>query len=226
MQIIKHNNDQFCAEHPRRGYFITFEGLEGAGKTTLLNLVRDFLTKSNVNYLISRETGGTEIAELIRNILHSHHKESMTPDAELLLVFASRAQHLANLIKPALDCGKWVLCDRFTDSTYAYQGAGRGINADKIALLENFVQGDLRPDLTFLLDIEPEVGLQRISKKRDFDRFEVSDLVFFKRVRNGYLARVRKEPQRFRVIDATKTPLEIKEVAEKFLAEFMEHAHA
>lgn len=204
-----------------RGRFITFEGLEGAGKSTVIALVRDFLTQARIDYITSRETGGTEIAELIRDILHAHHKEDMAPDAELLLVFASRAQHLARVIQPALAKGQWVLCDRFTDSTYAYQGAGRGLPEEKIALLENFVQGNLRPDLTFLLDIDPAIGFKRIGTTRELDRFEKSELDFFKRARANYLMRAQQYAQRFRVIDAAQSPKQIQKQVETILVELV-----
>jgi dTMP kinase len=203
------------------GKFITFEGLEGAGKSTVIGLVRDFLAKAGIDYITSRETGGTEIAELIRNILHSHHQEEMVPDAEVLLVFASRAQHLARVIKPALAKGQWVLCDRFTDTTYAYQGAGRGLPEEKIALLETFVQGNLRPDLTFLLDIDPEIGFQRIGTTRELDRFEKSDLDFFKRARANYLMRAKQYATRFRIINAAQSQEQIQRQVETILVELV-----
>lgn len=205
-----------------KGKFITVEGVEGAGKSTIINFIKKFFADKNIPCVFTHETGGTEIAEHIRNILHSHHHEKMHPDTELLLAFASRAQHLNQLILPTINSGKWVLSDRFTDSTYAYQGAGRGIATKKIALLEKLVQGDFRPDLTLLLDIDPLVGMARKNSKADIlDRFEVEEIEFFQRVRECYLELALNNPQRFRIIDAAKTindvELQIQEIFAKIL---------
>lgn len=190
----------------KRGYFITLEGIEGAGKSTVLQFIADFLRQKDIEVVITREPGGTEIAEKIRTILLSHHHEVMHHDTEMLLYFAGRAQHLHKVILPALEEGKWVLCDRFTDATYAYQGGGRGISMERIAILEEWVQKKIRPDVTFLLDVDVEVGMQRIKKDRTLDRFEVEANSFFERIRKCYLEMAAKEPKRYQVIDANKPP--------------------
>lgn len=206
------------------GKFITFEGIEGVGKSTQISLVAEQLKKSGVDVLVTREPGGTEIAEEIRNILLAHHTETMTPIAELLLLFASRAQHLAKVIIPALKAGTCVLCDRFTDATYAYQGGGRGIYLQNILQLENLVQGDLRPDFTILLDVsDVSLCLSRAKGGGSGDRIEIEELAFFERSRKIYLARANSNPARFGVIDAAKPILEVQQqviraINEKFSA--------
>lgn len=191
-----------------RGRFITIEGGEGVGKTTNLALVERLIREAGKDLVRTREPGGTPLAERIRELLLDPAHAGMADDCELLLVFAARAEHLARLIRPALEAGQWVLCDRFTDATYAYQGYGRGLSLDRIAELERMVQGDLRPDLTLLLDVPVETGLARASARGELDRFEQEQQAFFERVREGYLARAAAEPDRFRVIDASQ-PLEI-----------------
>lgn len=193
----------------QKGYFITLEGVEGAGKSTAAELLAEYLREKNVDFILTREPGGTEIAEKVRKILLDHHQEPMHPDTEMLLYFAARAQHLNQLIIPALARGQWVICDRFTDATYAYQGGGRGLSQEKIAILEQWVQGDLRPDYTLLFDVAVGVGLERIKKNRVLDRFEVEHEDFFAKIRNCYLERASKEPNRFRIIDANKAPDEV-----------------
>lgn len=188
-------------------YFITIEGLEGAGKSVVLPFIEKYLKENKINFIITREPGGTKIAEKIRDVVLSHSTETVHKDTELLLYFAARAQHLAEIINPALSRGLWVLSDRFTDATYAYQGAGRGIDANKIEILENLVQGDLRPDLVLILDVDPQVGLQRISKERELDRLEIEQIGFYNRVRDCYLQRAKQNPNRYRIIDANQ-PLE------------------
>jgi len=190
-----------------RGKFITLEGSEGSGKSTNLAYIRDRLVEQGIDLIVTREPGGTALGEAIRALLLDHRNTAMCSDTELLLMFAARAQHLAELIIPALDAGKWVLCDRFTDATYAYQGAGRGIANERIALLEQWVQGELRPDLTLFLDLPVSLGLERASNRGEPDRFEREKLEFFERVREGYLAQARQAPQRYQVIDAS-CPLE------------------
>jgi dTMP kinase len=204
------------------GKFITFEGIEGVGKSTQIKLFTENLVKADVEVVTTREPGGTEIAEAIRTVLLSHYAEKMTPTAEMLLLFASRAQHISSVIKPALQDGKCVVCDRFTDATYAYQGGGRGIYLQNILQLENLVQGDLRPDLTLLLDI-PDVNLclTRAKGIGTGDRIEIEELSFFERARKIYLARANGNPARFRIIDAAKPVAEVQEaiiqaVDEKF----------
>ena len=192
------------------GKFITFEGIEGVGKSTQVSMLAEDLRKADVDVIVTREPGGTEIAEAIRAVLLAHHQETMTPITELLLLFAARAQHIANKIKPALQAGKCVISDRFTDATYAYQGGGRGIYLQNILQLENLVQGDLRPDLTLLLDI-PDVNLciTRAKGIGTGDRIEIEELSFFERARKIYLARANGNPSRFRIIDATASVAEV-----------------
>lgn len=184
--------------------FITLEGGEGAGKSTCLTFIRDYFSERNFSLLVTREPGGTPLAEEIRELLLCRRDESVVPDAELLLIFAARAQHLAEKISPALARGEWVLCDRFTDATYAYQGGGRGLSTARIADLERLVQGDMRPGLTLLLDLPVVQGMARAEARSQKDRFEIEQQAFFERVRQTYRARAEAEPQRFRVIDASQ----------------------
>jgi dTMP kinase len=188
------------------GRFVTFEGIEGVGKTTQVASIARMLEQRGVAHVVTREPGGTPLAEKIRDLVLSARAEALPPVAELLLMFAARAVHLNNHIEPHLAAGRWVICDRFTDATYAYQGAGRGMNTEDIARLESLVQGARRPDLTVLLDVPVALGLAR-SQKRDAgktrDRFERERAEFFERVRDGYLARAQREPDRIRVIDAS-----------------------
>ncbi len=189
------------------GHFITIEGSEGVGKTTNINFIREYLEARKLKVTVTREPGGSILAEEVRALLLNHRQDDMADDAELLLMFAARAEHLHQVIHPALKRGEWVISDRFTDATYAYQGGGRGISMDRIAQLENWVQGDFRPELTLLLDAPVSVGLERVGKRGKLDRFEKEKSDFFERVRNTYLDRAKQLPQRFRVIDAT-LPLE------------------
>ena len=191
-----------------RGKFITIEGTEGVGKTTNIQFIQNWLESKQLAYLCTREPGGTPLAEQIRELLLAPREELVCDTAELLLMFAGRAQHLNQVIEPALTEGAWVLCDRFTDATYAYQGAGRGMGTSLIAELELIVQGSLRPDLTLILDIPVELGLKRASERSDPDRFEKEKTEFFDLVRNGYLDIARKHPDRCVVIDASQ-PLEL-----------------
>lgn len=190
-----------------RGRFITLEGSEGSGKSTNLAYIHEKLQQSGLDVVLTREPGGTPLGEQIRELLLDHRQQAMASDTELLLMFAARAQHLNELILPALEQGKWVLCDRFTDATYAYQGAGRGIDEGRIATLESWVQGELRPDLTFFLDLPVDQGLARAGERSAPDRFEREQIDFFERVRQGYLNQAEREPQRYRVVDAS-VPLE------------------
>ena len=185
-----------------RGRFITLEGIEGAGKTTQLAVVRSLLEERGVEVLTTREPGGSPLGEGIRALLLDAAYKGMTPDTELLLMFAARAEHIAHKIRPALARGTWVLCDRFTDATYAYQGGGRRIDLERISLLEEYVQGHMRPDLTLLLDLPVASGLARAGKRSAPDRFESESGRFFEAVRNQYLAIARCNPQRVRLIDA------------------------
>ena len=185
------------------GLFITFEGPEGAGKSTNLQYLADALRAAGADPLLTREPGGTPIAEQIRTLLLAHHEEQMDDDAELLLMFAARAQHLNQVIRPALAAGRIVISDRFTDATYAYQGGGRGIDPQRIAALESWVQGELRPELTLLFDVPVEVGLARAKARSALDRFEQEERAFFDAVRNTYLSRAEQAPERYRVIDGS-----------------------
>jgi dTMP kinase len=186
-----------------RGKFITLEGGEGVGKTTNVPFIKSYLQNLNIPVVITREPGGTRLAEKIRDLLLQSNDESLTSHAEILLIFAARAQHLNHVIKPALDGGHWVLCDRFTDATYAYQGGGRGMALGTIGWLENFVQGDLRPDLTLLLDVPVEIGMTRAKNRGgDLDRFESEHLHFFNQVRQAYLQQAQQYPERIKIIKA------------------------
>jgi dTMP kinase len=182
--------------------FITLEGSEGAGKSTALEFLSQSLGAKGLSIVTTREPGGTEVGEQIRHVLLHGRDQSMSHDTELLLMFAARAEHLDKVIRPALARGAWVLCDRFTDATYAYQGGGRGISDDRIALLETWVQGTLRPNVTLLFDIPVDRGLQRAGTRSAPDRFEREQRDFFERVRARYLLRAAREPNRVRVIDA------------------------
>jgi len=189
-------------------YFITIEGVEGAGKSTVIKILEKYLQEKNIPLTMTREPGGTEIAEAIRRVLLDfQYEEKMTKDTELLLMFASRAQHIAQIIKPALAKNHVVLCDRFTDASFAYQGAGRGISEERIESLAKWVQGDFWPDLTILLDLPIEVGFERIKERGAKDRIEEEIKDFFRRVRQSYLDRAAKYPNRFVVVDASQ-PLE------------------
>ena len=187
----------------RPGRFITLEGGEGAGKSTQLQTVARCLTAVGIPFLTTREPGGTSRAEAIRGLLLSPgEREPMASETELLLMFAARAQHVKQRIEPALAAGTWVLCDRFTDATRAYQGGGRGLDLSQIDALAAWVHGDCWPDLTLLLDVPAAQGLARAEKRSAKDRIEQEALAFFERVRAHYLAQAAAEPERFRVIDA------------------------
>jgi dTMP kinase len=186
--------------------FITLEGIEGVGKSTQVAHLSAALTMRSIAHVVTREPGGTPLAESIRQLVLTARQESLPETAELLLMFAARAVHLANHIEPNLRAGKWVVCDRFTDATYAYQGGGRGLPSDQIRDLENMVQATLRPALTILLDAPVEAALARAALRNagsPVDRFEREKTEFFERVRNAYLARAASEPDRIEVIDAT-----------------------
>ena len=187
-----------------RGKFITVEGGEGVGKSTNIEAIKSFLDSHNIDFIQTREPGGTQIAEKIRQLILDTHDENLDSTAELLLVFAARAQHLKTLIEPALEEGKWVLCDRFTDATYAYQGAGRNLDKELIGQLEDIVQGTLRPDLTIILDLDPAIGLQRARNRGELDRIEQERQDFFEAVRNCYLKIAEANPGRCVVIDAAE----------------------
>jgi len=186
-----------------RGRFITVEGVEGAGKSTCIGYIRDSLINAGKQVLVTREPGGTGLSEEIRDLLLAHRQEGVAVETETLLMFAARAEHLARVIRPALAAGQWVLCDRFTEATYAYQGGGRGLARERIEVLEQWLQGDLRPDIVLLLDIPVRIGLERAAQRSARDRFESEDPAFFERVRAAYLDQAHRHPQRFRIIDAS-----------------------
>ncbi|MFB4393081.1 MULTISPECIES: dTMP kinase [unclassified Pseudomonas] len=186
------------------GLFITLEGPEGAGKSTNREYLAERLREHGLDVVLTREPGGTPLAERIRELLLAPSDEIMAADTELLLVFAARAQHLAGIIRPALARGAVVLCDRFTDATYAYQGGGRGLSVERIAQLESFVQGGLRPDLTLVFDLPVEVGLARAAARGRLDRFEQEGQAFFEAVRQAYLQRAMREPARYSLLDAAQ----------------------
>ncbi|MES9811751.1 MAG: dTMP kinase [Candidatus Thiodiazotropha endolucinida] len=186
-----------------KGRFITVEGGEGAGKSSNLAFIQSLIETAGKQVLFTREPGGTPLGEAIRELLLGHKHTGMADDTELLLMFAARAEHLQQKILPALERGIWVLCDRFTDASFAYQGAGRGLSLEKIAKLQQFVQGTLRPDLTLLLDVPVDTGLQRAGKRSEPDRFESENRTFFEKVRAGYLQIAALEPDRVQVIDAS-----------------------
>ncbi|HDS1698234.1 MULTISPECIES: dTMP kinase [Pseudomonas] len=187
------------------GLFITLEGPEGAGKSTNRDYLAARLREHGLDVVLTREPGGTPLAEKVRELLLAPSDEGMAADTELLLVFAARAQHLAQVIRPALARGSVVLCDRFTDATYAYQGGGRGLSVERIAALEQFVQGDLRPDLTLVFDLPVEVGLARAAARGRLDRFEQEGQAFFEAVRQAYLQRAQGAPQRYSLLDAAQS---------------------
>ena len=201
-----------------QGKFITVEGIEGVGKSTNINTIRHFFNEQNIDCIVTREPGGTGLGEDIRELLLGHKHQVMGSPCELLLMFASRAQHLSQVIRPALQKGQWVICDRFTDATYAYQGGGRGIDDKQIALLEAWVHGEQhpgatwQPDLTFLLDTDVATGMARVRKRGATDRFESEATAFFQRVREKYLERARENPSRITMIDASQ-PLSDVEVS-------------
>ncbi len=206
-----------------RGLFITVEGIEGVGKTTNMDYAYKALTAAGIDVVLSREPGGTELGEKIRGLLLDHRNGSMIDNTELLLMFAARAQHLAEVIEPALAAGKWVLCDRFTDATYAYQGGGRGIAMQRIAELEQWVQADLRPDVTLLLDTPVEIGLARAAgRPQAADRFEREKQAFFEKVRQVYLDMAARQPQRYRIIDASQSLDQVKTALNKVIQQLIQ----
>ncbi len=187
-----------------RSKFITLEGIEGVGKSTVAKCIHQFLEQHGVRHIMTREPGGTEIAESIRGLLLQHYQESMDSDTELLLMFAARAQHLSAVIRPMLSKGFWVVSDRFTDASYAYQGGGRQIKFERIQMLEQYVHPHEQPDLTFLLTAPVELALKR-ARGRDhtIDRFEKETLEFFERAQNAYLSRAQADPKRFFIVDSS-----------------------
>ncbi|MBI4195433.1 MAG: dTMP kinase [Betaproteobacteria bacterium] len=201
-----------------RGKFITFEGIDGAGKSTHLAWLVDWLKSRGISVTVTREPGGTEIGEKLRQLLLGG-AQRLHPESEALLMFAARREHLDKVILPALASGTWVVCDRFTDATYAYQAGGSGVAWEKIAVLEEFVQEGLQPDVTICFDVAPETGRNRSRRVRDPDRFEQEETAFHHRVREAYLRRARDNPQRIHLVDANREIQEIRKELEKlFLA--------
>jgi dTMP kinase len=192
-----------------RGCFITLEGIEGVGKSTQLKFIQRYLKQAKKPMVVTREPGGTPVAEAIRHLVLKQHEEQITPEAELLMLFAGRAQHIAHVVRPALDAGKWVICDRFTDATYAYQGAGRKMSLEQIATLEKWVQKDLQPDCIFLLDAPVKTAMKRVKRRGKADRIEAEQADFFERIRAAYLARAKQFPKRYKVIDASAPLLKV-----------------
>lgn len=207
-----------------KGRFITVEGIEGAGKSSNLAFIREALEAAGHRVRMTREPGGTELGEELRQLLLGHKHDGMSYDTELLLMFAARAEHLHRVIRPALEAGDWVLCDRFTDATYAYQGGGRGIDRSRIEALEQWVQGALRPDLTLLFDVPPALGLQRAGGRSAPDRFEKEKLEFFDAVRSAYLDIARRSPERMRVVDASRSLEEVAAQISEILGAFLASA--
>ena len=203
------------------GRLITLEGLEGVGKSTNMEFIHHKLQEAGIDVEVTREPGGTPLAEKIRALVLNTTDESLPDLCELLLIFAARSAHLENRIRPALDHGRWVLCDRFTDATYAYQGGGRGLPLEIIAKLEDLVQSGLRPDLTILLDTPVEIGLERIRERGGTDRFESQRLEFFQRTREVYLSRAQQEPERCVVVDASRPLAQVQDDLAKVIALYL-----
>jgi dTMP kinase len=192
------------------GKFISIEGIEGAGKSTQLAFIQRYLTEQSKQLLVTREPGGTELGEQIRTLLLTPTTTGMASDTELLLMFAARAEHVEQVIKPALERDDWVLSDRFVDATFAYQGGGRGIDLQRISTLSDWTLKGLQTDVTFLFDLPVEMGQQRVlSRNQGIDRFEQEKVDFFQRIRERYLQRAQQEPNRIKVIDASKSIVEI-----------------
>jgi len=204
-----------------RGLFITMEGGEGVGKSTNLTFLKNYLIENGVDVVTTREPGGTQIGEQVRELLLQVRQQRMSAITELLLIFAARAQHILEFIEPNLAAGKWVLCDRFTDATYAYQCGGRGVEWDKISQLEQLVQGEMRPDYTILLDVSVAIGMARANGRGNLDRFERETLEFFERVRSSYLQQARNSSGRYRLIDASVSLDEVQQELLKFGSELL-----
>ena len=189
----------------KKGKFITIDGVEGAGKSTQIEFICDYLKAKGTNVILTREPGGTDLGEKIRTLLLSNSTGKMHADTELMLMFAARNEHIQNKIMPALAQGDWVLSDRFTDSSYAYQGGGRGLDMSRIAQLESWVVQDFTPDMTLLLDVPVEIGMSRVESRGEKDRIEMEKMDFFDRVRQAYIARSREFPDRIKLIDSSQT---------------------
>jgi dTMP kinase len=204
------------------GKFISIEGIEGAGKSTQLSFIRDFLETRGKRVVVSREPGGTELGEQIRELLLAPREDGMSEDAELLLMFAARAEHIHQVIKPALERGDWVLCDRFVDATFAYQGGGRGIDRNRIETISDWTLKGLETDLTLLFDLPVAVGQSRVIKRQqEKDRFEQEKTAFFEKIRDCYLQRAEAEPQRIKCIDASRDIEAIQSQLSEILTELL-----
>ena len=204
----------------KQSKFITLEGIEGVGKTSNLNFIQGLLEASGRDCVVTREPGGTSLGEALRGLLLSHSDDGMSADAELLMMFAARAEHLAKVIRPALANSQTVLCDRFTEATYAYQGGGRLLDVKKISDLETWVQGDLRPDLTIILDAPVEIGRARAGSRSAPDRIEKEKDDFFQRVREAYIELAENNPHRICLIDASVELVDVQKQIQQKLAEY------
>lgn len=204
-----------------QGKFITLEGGEGGGKSTNLKYIEQLLLKEGFSVVMTREPGGTKLAENIRQLLLDKAQEEISQQAELLMMFAARAQHIKHVIQPALAQGSWVLCDRFTDSSYAYQGGGRGMDHSAIAWLENFAQSQLRPDLTLLLDVPVEIGMGRAKARGQLDRFESEKMEFFNKVRCCFLELAEKQPKRIKAVDGTQELAQVQAQISQLMQDFI-----
>ena len=202
------------------GKFITIEGTEGAGKSTNLSSIEKVLNDFDISYIVTREPGGTAVGEELRSVLLKNESINISGQTELLLMFASRMQHINDVIKPALKLNKWVICDRFTDASYAYQGYGRQLNLSFISSLENLVHPDLQPDLTLILDVPVNIAMGRVYNRGNLDRFEQEDVAFFIRVRAGYKEIAKNNIDRCREIDASKDLAEVQAVVQRIIRDF------
>ena len=202
------------------GKFITIEGIEGAGKSTNLSSIEKVLNDFDISYIVTREPGGTAVGEELRSVLLKNESINISGQTELLLMFASRMQHINDVIKPALKLNKWVICDRFTDASYAYQGYGRQLNLSFISSLENLVHPDLQPDLTLILDVPVHIAMGRVHDRGNLDRFEQEDVAFFNRVRAGYKEIAKNNIDRCREIDASKDLAEVQAEVMQIIRDF------
>lgn len=188
-----------------KGKFIVIDGIDGAGKSTAISAITDYLVEQGIPYVLTREPGGTPLAEEIREMALSSRGEKVDSNTELLLMFAARAQHISSLIVPSMESGKWVVCDRFTSTTKAYQGAARGLSMKHINMLETMVQGSFRPDMTFILDVDPETGRSRTNARGNENRLDKESIEFMSKARAGFLMQAKHDPERFRIVDASQT---------------------
>lgn len=205
----------------QQNLFITLEGVEGAGKSSMMAFIANLFLNAGHGVVQTREPGGTKTGEQIREILLDSSNIGLTKNTELLLMFSARMQHIEEVIKPALKANQIVLCDRFTDASYAYQGGGRGISTQKIEILESWVQEDLKPDLTLLFDLDVKTGLMRAGKRSAADRFEQEESDFFQRIRSCYLERAKEEPERFRIIDAAQEIADVQAQLKNVIQDFL-----